>query len=426
MKRFLLITSIILLVRTALLAQEQEIIKINDEASFREIAKATLYEGKSFHKVKLMLTQDIVLQGDSILPIGMYPTENEKSFPFQGEFDGGGHTITINAPFSIYESSWIDDYGHKNYEFFSGLFGIVGVAGIVKNLNVEIENIQSAISMGQIGSFGVISGTNAGLILNCNVSGSYSIASTTHNFFEFGSIAGYLTSDGMVCNSSNSAKLIANKISVVGGIVGKSQSGIISKSYNAGDIIIEECTSFGGDGRCVGGIVGENTGTGSDLSPYVVNCINYGRIKGNSNIISSGGIAGVSKGDGIIFYCGNVGDILCDAEYCGGIVGRLISSSVLGSYQAGCLCYYNGEKDKNKAVGIRWWGDEPIEESYIIGNCNRKISPDLFVRKANAYYPKAEAKLSKYLQVDKKSYSNSFHAEPWKTSLEQPFPYIAY
>lgn len=424
MKRILLTVIIGIFELGMAYSQEPSIININDEADFREIINATLLNGESFHNKKIILAKDIVLQGDSILPIGMVPTDDGKTVPFQGEFDGKGHTITIKTPFAVYVSTWYDDYGHERCDYYSGLFGFIGKYGVVKNLNVTVENIQAVTDKGGMGVFGIIASFNAGLIYNCNVAGHYSFSSTSHNFFDFGFITGCLLAEGLISNCSNQANLIANKISIVGGIVGESQSGIIFKSHNTGDIKIAECTSFGGDGRSVGGIVGINTGTGSDLSPYVVNCINYGKMETNSNVISAGGIAGTCRGDGMIFYCGNIGDILSDAEYVGGVVGRLITSVVLGSYQAGCLYYEDGKKDKNKVIGIRWWGDEPMDECYIIGACNKQMGPGLFVRKSNKYYPKAETRLAKFLQVDQKGYSKFFQPEMWIISPEEPFPYF--
>lgn len=425
MKRLLFTVIAAVLVLVTAFSQDQNVILVNNETDFRKIADATLYEGKSFYKVKIKLTQDIILQGDSILPIGMYPLENETSFPFQGEFDGDGHTITIKAPFSIYRYSYPDEeYGYMHTKYYSGLFGIVGTAGAVMNLNIVLEDISSFVDHGQIGSFGIVAGMNAGLIYNCNVAGSYSITTVTHNFFDYGSIAGTLNRQGTISNCYNQANLIVNKISKVGGIVGMSYSGTIFKCYNSGNLVIEECTSMGGDGRSVGGIVGECNGNGSDFSPYIVNCINYGRIVTNSNAISVGGITGKCAGNGVIFYCGNCGDILSDAEYIGGIIGRLISSAVVGSYHAGCMFHSNGEKDKNKIIGIRWWGDEENAECYTIGNCNRKVSPEVFARKANSFYSKAKSVLSSYLRADDKTYSDYFQPEPWSFSTEEPYPYF--
>lgn len=425
MRRIFAVALVFLFAKSMAFSQS-ELIQINNEKEFRKLAESTIYDGNSFYGKRIELTHDIVLLGDSILPIGVVP-DADITVPFQGEFDGLGHTITIKAPFYTYFSFIEEEWGYSRF-VQSGLFGFIGRAGIVKNLNIIVENTQLCIgnTLGQIGSLGVIAAMNAGIIMNCNVDGKYSIIGPLDNFYEYGTITGTLTSEGYICSCSSDVDINTNKISIVGGLVGMSGSGLISKSYNTGDIIVEECTSFGGDGRCVGGIVGQNYGTTDKLSPYVLNCINYGKIVTNENVISAGGVVGACMGDGMIFYCGNVGDILSDAQYVGGVVGRLINSSLYGSYQAGCLYDSSAKKIKNEVIGVCWWGNEPAKNNYIIGDCNKNVTPEFFVQKANAYYPKAESILLEYLQADKKLHSIYYMPKPWIISSQKLFPYLDY
>lgn len=425
MKRILTTILVLLLAKSYAFSQNESVIKISNEKEFRQIAEATL-EGYSFYKKRIVLTQDVVLQGDTILPIGIYPTEYSTAIPFQGEFDGNGHTITIKAPLAVYITSEVDKYRITHRLALSGLFGYIGNAGVVKNLNVVIKDIITDISYTYVhtGLFGIVAGFNAGVILNCHTEGKYSLTVNYNDYINYGSIVGILNAEGSVCNCSNYANITTNYISRVGGIVGRSEGGIIFKSHNIGDIIVENGVSHGGDGRCVGGIVGENRGVGDDLSPYVINCINHGRIVTKDDVLSAGGIVGKSMDNGLIFYCGNTGDIYSDAEYVGGVVGRLIYSSVFGSYQAGCMYSHNARKTKNVAVGIRWWKNEPTDETYVMSNCGGIISAEMFMRKANRFYPEAESILADYLKVDKKGYSTFFQPEPWTLSAGQSLPYF--
>lgn len=51
---------------------------------------------------------------------------------------------------------------------------------------------------------------------------------------------------------------------------------------------------------------------------------------------------------------------------------------------------------------------------------------DSFMKKANAYYPKAESILLEYLQADKKLHSVYYMPKPWIISSQKLFPYLDY
>ena len=86
MRRIFAVALVFLFAKNIAFSQS-ELIQINNEKEFRKLAEATIYDGNSFYGKRIELTHDIVLLGNSILPIGVVP-DADITVPFQGEFDG--------------------------------------------------------------------------------------------------------------------------------------------------------------------------------------------------------------------------------------------------------------------------------------------------------------------------------------------------
>ena len=144
---------------------------------------------------------------------------------------------------------------------------------------------------------------------------------------DVGGITGYGLTSGRIinCHNINTTVKSTMDVSLVGGIVGAPQGGIIENCTNTGEIL----------GKAyVGGIMGKVSAVG-DAS--IENCINYGKVSGQEGI---GGIMGSSSKVGVrtveITNCGNFGEILSDNGTVGGIIGLLIGgSSIDNSYNKG-------------------------------------------------------------------------------------------
>ena len=430
MKRIFLACMLLAGAMTAVMAQENNVIEVNTPEELRNIAKETLYNGVSYYQSRIVLMADITLEGDSILPIGLFPGFESPAVPLQGTFDGNGHVITIKAPFVPLEFTDESYDGYMRTEIFCGLFGSLGQEAVIQNLAVVMDNPKGQIfeSMGSgMGHVGIIAGYNAGVINNCHCKGNLTVKADGHHFANFGGIAGTVDQTGYICNSTNETNLIVSHFSDIGGIVGKSFCGVVFNCTNKGDLTVPDMRKIGGDGRNVGGIVGENYSTRMDMSPYVINCINSGKIVVPENAISVGGIAGTCRSDALIFYCGNMGDVVADASYTGGVVGRLMGALVICSYHSGYLRLPDNSLIDNEVVGIRWYGDEPLDHTFVIADGakvyeSKKTSPGAFERKANGYFSKAEGVLLKYLNYDKKSYRAYFHPKKWTLPAEQLYP----
>ncbi len=401
----------LLLAGNTILAQEQTTVKVYNESDLRAIAEATTNGGQSYSNVKITLESDITIQGDSWKPIGLYYDAEKNTFPFQGEFDGQGHTITFQTPLAVVSSE-----GDKETLYLTGLFGVIGTAGTVMNLNINTGDMH--ISLGDIGSgdFGIITSCNAGLIENCSVSGNINIRSEVlYNFNNFGCIAGYQHSSGAMKNCINLASIYSDKISSVGGLVGDSLGGIIMKSINKGNISSTGFAEIGGDAKSVGGIVAECSGTRGDGIIYLINCLNYGNITVAENAIAAGGVVGKTMLSTIVFYCGNSGDIISKAYYSGGIIGKMVGSALIGSYHAGKV----NSLSSNPMIGYKL--REDVQVIKWCSNINDGNS-QTFIKKANSKFRQEKKTLLGYIQED---WSVSYFApSSWISTEHQHLPHF--
>ena len=228
--------------------------------------------------------------GKSWTPIG--GIENKE---FNGTFDGGGHKIT-----GLYINSTND---------YSGLFGKLGVNGVVKNLGIEDGNIDGNGKS----SIGGVCGLNLGTIENC-----YYIGAVENGLAFVGGVCGWNSGRIEGCYHSG----VVNGTSSIGGVCGISTNARIANCYNIGDVT----ASSEGGGVC-------GTLSGSDIR----NCYSVGAVNGNSSI---GGVCGL-KQSGSIFRC------YYDSDKCsvGAVDGKdVISDKTEGKptkeFESGEVCYF--------------------------------------------------------------------------------------
>ena len=204
------------------------------------------------------------------------------SHPFEGTFDGKGHTIsTLSLPYS---------------ENYVGLFGYIGWQATVKNVNVDgIFDID-----GQDVCVGGIVGYNYfGKVQNCTNSCNL----LSYAYSHFGGIVGY-NYCGTIENCSNLGTVSSAGYARVGGIVGNDVGGLIRNCTNTGVL-----TSSGS----VGGIAGVAD------SSSIQYCLNYGTITCNDTV-ASGGIVGNNYS--VLDYCVNNGTVTSSVSaHVGGIAG---------------------------------------------------------------------------------------------------------
>lgn len=207
---------------------------------------------------------------------GLSPIGNQAN-NFHGKFDGQGYTI--NNLFINNSTGGTD----------VGLFGDINNSTIqnvnVTNANVTHSNIWSVDD-------GILVGQMNGnsLVDNVFVSGTMSTAALNYN--RVGGIIGNITSTTGVLSHASSTATVFNTsggYNLAGGLVGSSQ-GTITQSYFAGNV-----SNLGGVGLdMVGGIAGENTGTGIITDSYNIGTVFSHALTFNTTGI--GGVVGINAG----------------------------------------------------------------------------------------------------------------------------------
>lgn len=293
--------------------------------------------------------------------------------PFQGTFDGGGHTIS---------GLYINKTGPGNeYGFDEGaLFGVVD-GGTIQNLNVQ-GYVSIAADNGE--AAGIAGAVWDGAILNCSFDGvvecpNYIAAGITTGCNEsvisgckangritgqhlVGGIVG--TGDGTIIDCINESEIIGT--APAGGIAGY-WSGKIENCVNRGSVTgrfyhPDWGGAWGDSSFDIGGIVG----VAAD-SVIIENCCNLGAVSGNTGV---GGIVGNSAyfidEDDVEYLtsvknCLNVGTVTPTLEtdgehYIGSIIGTVtwdffIDEDLLPGSADVSNCYYlAGTAEKGIAV----------------------------------------------------------------------------
>lgn len=169
----------------------------------------------------ITLTADIALtfgSGEYWTPIGTFST------PFEGTFDGNGHTI----------SGIIIDY--ESGEGLAGLFGYVGASGVIKNVVVAGEDYIYSNGDGTNTNYvGAIAGYNEGTIQNC---GNTALVSAFHKNGRAGGVVGYNTGAITGCYNLGTVERSGTDVFTIyiGGIVGENDGGTVSSCMSTSGI----------------------------------------------------------------------------------------------------------------------------------------------------------------------------------------------
>ena len=263
-----------------------------------------------------ILTADFTCTGDDWVPIGDYNSNN--NLIYGGTFDGDGHTI-INL------SNKASGVG-ANYQ---GLFGNVGDAGEIKNVDLKGGSITGNNSVG-----GVV-GQSFGTITNCYNSGE--VSGTKY----VGGVVGYAYY-GEVTNCYNTGEV--SGADYIGGVAGKNAS-TITNCYNTGEV--------SGTTDYVGGVSGYCIGE-------INNCYNSGEVSGTKNV---GGVAGYNNYEIDNSY--NTGAVSGTAYNVGGVAGFIFyDGEVTNSYNTGAV---SGTADNVGGVAGYIFNYGEVTNSYNIG-----------------------------------------------------------
>lgn len=206
------------------------------------------------------LGKDIDAANAAFTPLGNSTTA------FTGQFDGMGHRIDRIGP--TQQAFWQP----------TGLFGVVGQAGVVRNVGVT----HSYVSYDD-GPTGILVGENRGLVTNSYSTGS--LYATNEDETTTGGLVGQ--NDGAITRAWSSVS--SDTQGLAGGLVGLN-NGAIAQSYATGDVA-------GPLHVRPGGLVGDNTG-------YISQSYATGMIGGGM-----GGAGLVYSNEGTIDESFNVGPV---------------------------------------------------------------------------------------------------------------------
>ena len=298
--------------------------------------------GNSLEGETVILSADFDLGGNSI-QIGKAKRSSSTvtGTPFQGTFDGNGHTIsnlTITAP---EEDS--DCVG-----FIANLDGNGVLQNVIFN-NVQIID-KTADQAGIVSTV-----TNGAKISNVKV-----ISGSITSYEAAGGIVGRIITSGTVENCDNYATITAEHYHAAG-IVGAAYYGeegktmTVNKCNNYGTIVCNGETKDWGM-ETAAGIVGYS-------SAYVTNCVNEGEIQ--SGVSPTGGIVGWQTKLGAISKCVNKGNV-SGGCLVGGIAG-LVDTTTEGGITV------SDNTNTGNVTGIGRYGSQNGGVGGIIGSCGSLI-----------------------------------------------------
>lgn len=269
-------------------------------------------EGKNFEDCYFKLTADIAINDtsgfggwtDEAGPANLFvPIGTEKN-PFQGYFDGNGHTIS--GLYVITKAS------------YAGLFGYVGSGGRVKNLMISDFYLHTTNgSLSDADCIGGVVGYLKGEISNVKAVGQHRlILSAKDGLYDpnRGSVAGVIAGcceGGKLTDCGNEGTLTefevyGGQFVEAGGICGVMFGNtLVNNCYSTSEISLSAKESEAIRQNQVAGIVG-----GTGIGGKILNCYNTGNITGTSKNAASMQIGGIcTASDGPIRNCFNKGTL---------------------------------------------------------------------------------------------------------------------
>ncbi|MCR5635575.1 MAG: bacterial Ig-like domain-containing protein [Clostridiales bacterium] len=280
----------------------------------------------------------------TFIPKNTWSSIGSKDKPFNGSFDGNGHTI-----YGIFILS------NKDYV---GLFGCTGNSAAISNLNIRDSYICGNDYVGSVSGFN--GGSAIGCTSNATVTGEKNI----------GGICGFNT--GAISKCINSGKVYGNDN--IGGI-----SNVVTSTD--GNAVIDRCFNSGNisaDNILAGGILGMGyVGYGTSLD--ISDCYNTGNITAKMDVGGIVGMTYIEQGKCNISRVYNVGDVSGDS-----LVGEIVGckdnkfSNISAEIKN---CYYLIKDNGDYQYGVGHYSNEkPIVDNE--GEINR-LTHELFTVKNN-------------------------------------------
>jgi filamentous hemagglutinin family protein len=277
------------------------------------------------------------------------PIAHDVSDQFTGVFEGLGNSIsnlviddTFPLPQTLYQ------YPANG---FVGLFGIVGAAGVVRDISVVTASVTGGDDM----AVGALAGVDLGTISNATSSGFVTVGSSLPNSAnnanaQAGGLVGYVSEGGVIADSSSSAS-VAGGDAIVGGLVGGAVSGATVTGSSASGAV--SVGSYGPEAAAAGGfagiVYGYQYGPANPIQVTLANDYATGAVTGGAGSEIGGFVGLVTEGKVSTSYAtGSVTQILPGIDngqydFAGGFVGVVgTGGSVTQSYASGAVTGVGG------------------------------------------------------------------------------------
>lgn len=306
---------------------------LKDVNDYKTLDKAVGTYGQTHQGDYFAMANDIDFAAtDEFHGVG-YKTSRE----FHGSFDGKGHTVNgLKIDAGVYDASGT---ALNSSYIYSGLFGIIGKNGSVRNVTIGEDCDFTFYAYG-----GAIAGLSSGTIENCR---NYATVNGVNNYI--GGITGVNYDNGKVLKCYNAGEINFG-VNNAGGIAGYNRpTALIDLCQNDGNVQnkVVNKVSVKTAANTVGGIVGNNYGT-------VNRTVNNGQVRAYN---TTGGIAGVSNnysGEGNISNSVNNALVTSINEtlYRGGVVGQVSGNCKFENNYYDASINVNGAANNDAIAGV--------------------------------------------------------------------------
>jgi len=303
--------------------------------------EAVVSGSERWREQRFLQTEDIELAGCLFAGLGstLSGANNAWAQPFDGVYDGGGHTI----------SDLVMDRGSAQ---FTGLFLYVGDAGIISDVHIVNADVKGGSDTGALAG----SVDRQGRVEDSSVSGVVTVSGATRT----GGLVG--NAEGNIRRSEVTGTVTVTGGRAVGGLAGRAGfPGEIRGSTVSGTVQIT------GDNR-VGGLVGEFTDT-----PVV-----GASVSGSVSVVAAdryaGGLLGQATGsDASIGRSFSTASVQGFRDV-GGLIGELGTDvAVRSSFASGDVTGI-GDGTRENFGGLIGKGSGPISDSYSTGRVSAGAS----------------------------------------------------
>ncbi len=313
---------------------------------------------------------------------GFVPVGPSETSAFTGTLDGAGHTI---SNLTIVDATAVNQttFGGYASNGFAGMFGFLGPASLVENLQID----NASVTSGDGAEAGILAGALEGTAFNVSTSGSVTVGNDVTTalglaYANAGGLAGIF--DGLAINTSSSASVTGGD-ALIGGLIGSAAnggmpSGIIYASHASGSVSVGGSSSTGQlaeGGGLVGNLYGFAFGVVNPNPLSVAASYATGNVTGGGGSLIGGLVGVVEEGSVTASYATGAvtqtaGGQNGQSSIAGGLAGAILDNSIVDkSYASGAVTTVGGPIASLFTVAGGFTGDidgSSVEKDYSLGS----------------------------------------------------------